>query len=101
MARRSRKRPYGDPHPELDVERLTSGFPSRIEPGAGGEPFYVAISRQRDKTYVCPACGQDIPAMSNHVVAWAAGGLFGPEVAADERRHWHTNCWEKFGRARA
>ena len=39
--------------------------------------------------------------MSNHVVAWAAGGLFGPEVAADERRHWHTNCWEKFGRARA
>jgi hypothetical protein len=98
MARRSRKRPYGEPHPELDVERITGGFPARLEAGPGSEPFYVAISRQRDKTYVCPACGQDIPAMTNHVVAWAAGGLFGPAVAEEERRHWHTACWERFGR---
>lgn len=100
MARRSRKRPYGEPIPEIDHERLLGGFPARIEPGPGSEPFFVAVSRQTDRSYVCPACGHDIAPRTNHVVAWAAGGLFGEGVAVDERRHWHTSCWARFGRAR-
>lgn len=98
MARRSRKRPYGETHPELDVERLRGGYPSQTQTGPGGEPYSVAISRQSDKTYVCPACSQPIPPRTHHVVAWAQDGLFGPDVAARERRHWHTACWERFGR---
>lgn len=101
MSRRSRKRPYGAPHPELDVERLKGGFPARVEPGPGGEPYNVAVSRLTDATFTCPACGQVIPAQTNHVVAWAMGGLFGEGVAIDERRHWHTACWERFGRTGA
>ncbi len=98
MARRkSTKRPYGAPHPELDVERARGGFASRVMPGPGGEDYHVAVSRQRDTTYVCPACGQEILANTSHVVAWAADGLFGADVAAGERRHWHNNCWETFG----
>ncbi len=100
MARpRRRKRPYNEPHPEVDVERATGGFPARLEVGPGGEPYHVAVSRQTDATFVCPACNQPIPPKTNHVVAWAAGGLFGEGIAADERRHWHTACWGRFGRA--
>ncbi|MBN2176735.1 MAG: hypothetical protein JW722_03660 [Demequinaceae bacterium] len=101
MARkRYRKRPYSEPHEEFDAERATGGFPARLEAGPGGEPYHVAVSRQTDDTFVCPACGQDIAPRTNHVVAWAAGGLFGEGVAIEERRHWHTSCWGRFGRAR-
>ena len=98
--RRSSKRPYGQPHLELDVDRVRGGGASRREPGPGGEDYFVAIPRPTEKTYVCPACAQDILPGTTHIVAWAADGLFGPEVAAEARRHWHTRCWETFGRAR-
>lgn len=38
------------------------------------------------KEYVCPSCGNVIPAGQGHVVAW-------PVDAADLRRHWHRHCW--------
>jgi hypothetical protein len=97
--RKSSKRPYGQPHPELDVDRVRGGG-SRREIGPGGEDYFVATPRPTDKVYVCPACRQEIDGMTTHVVAWAADGLFGAEVAAAERRHWHTRCWETFGRSR-
>ena len=99
MARRSRKRPYGEPHPELDVGRLQGGFGSTIEPGPGGEDYHVAHARLREKSYMCPGCSQEIPPGQPHLVAWAADGLFGPEAAAEDRRHWHKGCWERFGRS--
>ena len=98
--RRSTKRPYGLPHPELDVDRVQSSFGARREPGPGGEDYLVAVPRPSDKTYTCPACGRDIPGNQQHVVAWAEDGLFGPEAASDARRHWHRTCWENFGRVR-
>lgn len=97
--RRSNKRPYHQPHQELDVERALGGS-ARREIGPGGEEYFVATPRPNDKTYVCPGCHRDIDGATTHVVAWAADGLFGAEVAAAERRHWHTNCWKTFGRAR-
>lgn len=97
--RRSSKRPYGQPHEELDVERLR-GVVSRIERGPGGEDYHVATPRPTDKTYTCPGCGQDIPGDVTHVVAWATDGIFGAEAAASARRHWHTQCWATFGRSR-
>lgn len=41
------------------------------------------------KTYRCPGCGQDIRPATPHVVAWRAEG------SSDDRRHWHSSCWEK------
>lgn len=38
------------------------------------------------KPYVCPDCGNTIPAGVGHVVVW-------PEGESDERRHWHRHCW--------
>lgn len=97
--RRSRKRPYGQPHEDYDTERALGAAP-RIERGPGGEDYYVATPRPTDKTYTCPSCGKEIPGDSQHIVAWATGGLFGEEAAAAARRHWHTHCWRTFGRSR-
>ena len=98
--RRSTKRPYGAPHPELDVERVRGGFGSRIERGPRGEDYHVAVSRQSEKSYVCPGCGQEVPPGVTHTVAWADGHIFGEDAAVAARRHWHTHCWERFGRQR-
>ncbi|MQY12035.1 hypothetical protein SRB5_21640 [Streptomyces sp. RB5] len=39
------------------------------------------------KHYRCPGCDQEIPPGVPHVVVW-------PEHnGADDRRHWHTACW--------
>ncbi|GMA36684.1 MULTISPECIES: hypothetical protein [Demequina] len=99
-SRRSRKRPYGQPHEELDVERLSGSLGGRRESGPGGEEYLVATPRPSEKTYTCPGCSQEIDGQTVHVVAWPADGLFGPEAAAAQRRHWHTHCWNTFGRTR-
>lgn len=98
--RRSTKRPYGQPHQELDLDRVRASVGARREMGPGGEEYLVAVPRPSDKLYTCPACGQDIEGSVTHVVAWAADGIFGPEAASAARRHWHKRCWETFGRAR-
>ncbi len=40
------------------------------------------------KPYRCPGCDQLIPTATPHIVAW-------PHDDVDDRRHWHTKCWEK------
>ncbi|WP_297081147.1 hypothetical protein [uncultured Demequina sp.] len=98
--RRSSKRPYGQPHPELDVDRVANATGGRRETGPGGEEHIVVTPRPSDKTYTCPGCGRDIDGATQHLVAWPADGLFGAEAAAATRRHWHTHCWNTFGRTR-
>lgn len=39
------------------------------------------------KTYRCPGCDQQIPPGTPHLVAWPDHG------GVDDRRHWHTSCW--------
>ncbi|MGB9111966.1 MAG: hypothetical protein WCF24_04475 [Acidimicrobiales bacterium] len=40
------------------------------------------------KSYRCPGCNQEItPGVAHLVVV--------PLAAADERRHWHTSCFER------
>ncbi len=38
------------------------------------------------KDYICPECGNPVPAGESHVVVWPIGD-------ADLRRHWHRHCW--------
>ena len=58
--------------------------PWRVRPVAGASA---------SKSYLCPGCRQAIPAGTPHVVAWPAEHL-GPFGGPDDRRHWHTPCWE-------
>lgn len=93
MARRRRghKRPYGQPHPELDVEALTRGF-ERTQVRRGATWKVRRVSSQ-EKEYTCPGCHRAIPRGVTHVVAYREDHLFGAEAGLSERRHWHLHCW--------
>ncbi|HLS26705.1 MAG TPA: hypothetical protein VK063_12615 [Beutenbergiaceae bacterium] len=90
--RRSRRRPYHEPHPELDVQSLFRGM-TRTETGPDGLTWTVRTVSGSTKSYTCPGCGQQITPGLEHVVAWTEEHLFGAEAGRSERRHWHTNCW--------
>jgi hypothetical protein len=47
------------------------------------------------KAYRCPGCDQEIVPGTPHIVAWPADGTrMAGGVGVEERRHWHTTCWQ-------
>ncbi|MBO3724913.1 hypothetical protein J5X07_07715 [Actinomyces bowdenii] len=75
------------------MDRLASV--PRTQSGPGGAAFTVRHLRGGDKAYTCPGCHRLIPAGAPHVVAWSNESLFGADRGLEERRHWHTSCWER------
>lgn len=96
--RRSRKRPYADEHPELDVSALMRGG-ARTESGSDGQ-WSVHQVRTDAKVYTCSGCGRPIELNAWHLVAFRTDHLFGDEAGLSERRHWHEACWRARGRRR-
>ena len=47
------------------------------------------------KTYRCPGCQQAIPPGVAHLVAWPAEPAWSSGSGIEERRHWHTACWQR------
>ena len=47
------------------------------------------------KTYRCPGCSALINPGTAHIVAWPDTPALGSERAVDDRRHWHSACWER------
>ncbi|GAA4054780.1 MULTISPECIES: hypothetical protein [Agromyces] len=97
MARSNRSRGRAararEPHPELDVERLTAGW-RRTEVRSGREWNVQPVTEaQAVKAYVCPGCGLDVEPGTAHLVAWRADGVLGDAADLASRRHWHTHCW--------
>ena len=88
MARRHRRKP--DEIPEL---RGPGSYGLRsVEQHPDGEWVVQRItSSGATKTYRCPGCDHEIRPATPHVVAWPAGML--DDDAVDDRRHWHTPCW--------
>jgi hypothetical protein len=95
---RSRKRPWGAPHPELDLDRARGG--TRTENAADGSWTVRQVPGTGDKSYLCPGCRQEIPPGTAHVVAWSNDALLGDQAALELRRHWHSSCWAARGRRR-
>ena len=94
MPRRSSKRPWGAPHPELDLDRARGG--SRTEHRPDGAWTVRQVSAQAaTKPYQCPGCRQEIPVGTPHLVAWHEDALLGQQVGLELRRHWHTSCWSR------
>jgi hypothetical protein len=64
---------------------------------AAGEPGGVELRRisplQARKPYLCPGCNQEITPGTAHLVVV-------PRDAPDQRRHWHTPCWQLRDRRR-
>ena len=53
-----------------------------------GEDWVVRqVGGAAAKHYRCPGCDQEISPGVPHVVAWQR------RTGVDDRRHWHTACW--------
>ncbi|PZR52085.1 hypothetical protein DNL40_13530 [Xylanimonas oleitrophica] len=96
-SRRSSRRPYGTEHVPVDVERALGGV-SRVSADDG--EWTVRRVHGGEKTYRCPACRQDIPPGTPHVVAWPRDVVGGEAAGLEARRHWHSSCWERRSRLR-
>lgn len=70
-------------------ELFTGGTAERSEDWNGVEYRVRSVTgATATGTYRCPGCDQLLAAGIPHVVAWPADDL-----AAEDRRHWHTGCW--------
>ncbi|WP_460862282.1 ATP/GTP-binding protein [Nocardiopsis coralliicola] len=78
--------PAGDP--DALMLRVTGG--ERRETGPDGEWVTRRIpGSAATKTYRCPGCAQEIRPGMPHLVAWR------PYGDGEDRRHWHSSCWER------
>nr|WP_253773546.1 hypothetical protein [Goodfellowiella coeruleoviolacea] len=67
----------------------------RVESGGDGDWLVRNVpGAQTTKFYRCPGCDHEIRPGTPHVVAWPAEGY----GSVDDRRHWHTGCWNARGR---
>jgi hypothetical protein len=94
----SRRRPSKWQRPVSD-RPLLGGTQSR-EVKAGGEWNVRRVSGSASaKSYRCPGCDQQILPATPHVVVWPDNpsllGALGGAQSLDERRHWHTACWQR------
>ncbi|MEU8221160.1 hypothetical protein [Kribbella sp. NPDC048915] len=94
----SRRKPSKWQRPVSD-RPLFGGSQTR-EVKADGEWIVRRISGSASaKSYRCPGCDQLIPPATPHVVVWPESpsllGAIGGSQSLDERRHWHTACWQR------
>jgi len=91
MGRRNNRKP--DEVPEL---RDPSAYGVRKTEVWDGEEWTVQsiTGSSSTKTYRCPGCDHEIRPATPHVVAWPSDEPSGVE----NRRHWHTPCWNARGR---
>jgi hypothetical protein len=47
------------------------------------------------KSYRCPGCQQPVPPGTPHVVVWPDVPSLSSASGLEERRHWHTACWQR------
>ena len=87
MGRKNRRKP--------DAVRAPAPSGPRVESHADGDWYVRALTGSSStKTYRCPGCDHEIRPATPHIVAWSADDPDG----AQDRRHWHTPCWQARGR---
>jgi hypothetical protein len=47
------------------------------------------------KSYRCPGCNMEITPGTPHVVVWPETPSLLSSSGVEERRHWHTSCWQR------
>ncbi len=75
---------------------LSSGAFARVEARSNAE--WMVQSMPADaatKAYVCPGCGKAIIEGVAHSVVWPRIPPIGATSAVEQRRHWHTACWNR------
>ena len=88
--------------PPRDIEKAFGH--QRVESARDGDWVVRSVSGAGStKTYRCPGCDQEIKPGIPHLVAWPADteeSSWRGGSGLDERRHWHTPCWNARGRRR-
>ena len=75
---------------------LTSGAFAQLVVKADGEWMVQTMPADvATKAYICPGCGHNVSPGTAHVVAWPREASIGSASAVEERRHWHTPCWQR------
>lgn len=76
---------------------LGSGHASSARKADGRWIMRTVSGSAATKTYTCPGCHHPILPGTPHVVAWPdTPTSWNPGArAVDERRHWHTGCWNR------
>ena len=101
MPRSNRPRRRGSaPRPDEDVDlgRALAGM-QRHESHPDGDWLVRRVTgASSGRAYRCPGCQQAVPAGTPHVVAWPADTVVGDGL--EQRRHWHSSCWDKRDRRR-
>jgi hypothetical protein len=84
--RKRATRPWQNPDALRDIGDLVAA--TRLDDDLALDGYEVRpVSPERAiKDFICPECGNVVPAGESHVVVWPAGD-------ADLRRHWHRHCW--------
>jgi hypothetical protein len=84
------------PSKHLQPARPLAASHAHAETRAGGAWIVRTMpGAHAGKSYRCPGCQTVIAPGTPHVVAWPSTPSPGTERAVDDRRHWHTACWER------
>ncbi|MGH3424950.1 MAG: hypothetical protein ACRDO8_09485 [Nocardioidaceae bacterium] len=68
----------------------------RVETRADGDWVVRPVTGSAStKPYRCPGCDHVIVPATPHTVVWPRQKSMLSESALDERRHWHTSCWQR------
>lgn len=75
---------------------LSSGAFARLDRKSDGDWMVQTMPAEAAaKPYICPGCGQQVSPGTAHLVAWPRQASIGSASAVEERRHWHTPCWQR------
>lgn len=88
---------YSRPVRELNTRALLGGV--EYQTGRDGNEYKVHHISRGAKEYVCPGCNGVIMVGQAHEVVWSEDTLLGAQYGIDNRRHWHSSCWQHRGRA--
>lgn len=83
-----------------DVPAASDRPAERHEEWSDGEWAVRSVTGSAStKAYRCPGCDHEIRPATPHVVAWPVDGPVDAHGAGlQDRRHWHTACWQARGR---
>lgn len=87
------KRPSKHLRPHRPLSR--GGFAHLVDKSDGSWMVQTMPAGSTAKTYVCPGCDRQITLGASQVVVWPRDPSIGSTSAVDERRHWHTSCWQR------
>jgi hypothetical protein len=87
-------------HTRAASDRPLLGGNQRVEAKADGDWVVRRLTGSAStKPYRCPGCEQLIPPATPHVVVWPQDpsllAALAGDASMDERRHWHTGCWQR------